>query len=162
MPSFDIVVPLNSQEVDNAINQALKEIASRYDFKGSKSTIEWDKKKEIQIVGDDEYKLKAVLDILESKLIKRGVSIKNLIFSKIESSFEGTVRQKITLQEGIPPEKAKEINKFIKDLKISLQSQYQELKVRVTGKKKDDLQLAIQSMKQKDFGLSFSFSNFRD
>src|SRR6476469_8782721 len=103
MPSFDIVVKVDLQEVDNAVNQAQKEMAQRYDFKGSKAKIEWDlKKKEITLIGDDDYKLKAVVDILQSKLIKRGISVKNMEFSKAEPSFEGTLRQKITLQQGIP------------------------------------------------------------
>src|SRR5580692_3387498 len=101
MPSFDIVVKLDLQEVDNAINQAQKELAQRYDFKGSKSKIDWDKKGEITVLGDDEFKLNAVIDILKSKLIKRSISVKNMTFGKLEPSFEGTVRQKITIQQGI-------------------------------------------------------------
>src|SRR3954471_6327808 len=104
MPSFDIVLNMDLQEVDNAINQAQKELAQRYDFKGSKSKIDWDKKKEITIVGDDDYKLKAVIDILQSKLTKRGLSTKNMTYGPKESALEGTVRQKITLQQGIPTE----------------------------------------------------------
>src|SRR5262245_59882601 len=110
MPSFDIVVNMDLQEVDNAINQALTEMGQRHECKCSKSKIEWDKKKEITLVGDDEYKLKAVVDILQSKLIKRGISIKNLVYGKAEAAFEGTMRQKVTLQQGIPADKAKEIN----------------------------------------------------
>jgi uncharacterized protein YajQ (UPF0234 family) len=162
MPSFDIVVNVNLQEVDNAINQAQKEMAQRYDFKGSKSKIEWDKKKEIILVADDDFKLKAVLDILQSKMVKRGISIKNLEFGKMESAFEGTVRQKITLQQGIPSEKAKEINKLIKDAKLKVQSQIQDEQVRVTGKKRDDLQEAIGLVKKSELGLDFEFTNFRD
>ena len=161
MPSFDIVVNLNLQEVDNAVNQAQKELAQRYDFKGSKSKIEWDKK-EITLVGDDDFKLKAVIDILQSKLIKRNVSIKNLVYGKTESSFEGTLRQKITLQQGIPTEKAKEINRLIKDSKIKVQSQVQDEQVRVTAKKRDDLQEAIGLVRKTDLGLDFDFRNFRD
>lgn len=163
MPSFDIVVNLDLQEVDNAINQAQKELAQRYDFKGSKSKIEADlKKKEISIVSDDEFKLKAVVEIVQSKMIKRGISIKNVTFGKVESAFEGTVRQKMTLQSGIPVEKAKEINKLIKDAKLKVQSQSQDEQVRVTGKKRDDLQEAISLMKNSDLGLDFAFINFRD
>jgi uncharacterized protein YajQ (UPF0234 family) len=163
MPSFDIVVNVNLQEVDNAINQAQKELAQRYDFKGSKSKIEWDaKKKELTIIGDDEFKLEAVYDIVQSKMIKRGISTKNATRGKIESAFEGTVRQKITLQQGIPTEKAKEINKLIKDSKLKVQSQIQDEQVRVTGKKRDDLQEAIGLMRNTDLGLDFEFTNFRE
>lgn len=162
MPSFDIVVKTDLQEVDNAINQAQKELTQRYDFKGSKSKIEWDKKKEIIVLGDDDYKLKAVLDVLQSKLIKRGISIKNLVYGKQESSFEGTVRQKITLQQGVPSEKAKEINKLIKDQKLKVQSQIQDEQVRVTGKKRDDLQEVIGLLRKTDLGMDFDFTNFRE
>lgn len=162
MPSFDIVVKMDMMEVENAINQAQKELAQRYDFKGSKSKIEWDKKKEVTLVGDDDFKLKAVVDILQSKLIKRNISIKNLTFGKIEPAFEGTVRQKITLASGIPVEKAKDLNKVIKDSKIKVQSQFQDEQVRVTGKKRDDLQEAIALVKQTDLGMDFQFTNFRE
>jgi len=162
MPSFDIVVKVDMQEVDNALNQAQKELAQRYDFKGSKSKIEWDKKNEITLIGDDDYKLKAVLDILQSKLIKRNISIKNLTMGKVEPAFEGTVRQKITLASGIPGEKAKELNKVIKDAKLKVQSQFQDEQVRVTGKKRDDLQEAIALVRGTDLGLDFQFINFRD
>jgi len=162
MPSFDIVVKVDLQEVDNAINQAQKELQQRYDFKGSKSSIAWDKKGEVILVGDDEFKLKAVLDIVESKLVKRGISLKNLVFGKIEPSFEGTVKQKITLQQGIPSDKAKEIVKIVKDSKIKVQSQIQENQVRVTGKKRDELQETIGLVKKSDLGLDFQFINFRD
>lgn len=162
MPSFDIVVKVDLQEVDNAINMAQKELAQRYDFKGSKSKIEWDKKEEISIVGDDEFKLKAVIDIVQGKMIKRGISIKNIIFEKIEPSFEGTVRQKLKLQQGIPTEKAKEINKLIKEAKLKVQSQIQDEQVRVTGKKRDDLQEVIGLLRKTDLGLDFNFVNMRD
>lgn len=162
MPSFDIVVKADLQEVDNAVNQALKEMSTRYDFKGSKSKIEWDKKKEITLIADDDYKLKAVIDILQSKMVKRNLSLKNLTFDNPEPSFEGTVRQKITLQQGIPTEKAKEINKLIKDQKLKVQSQIQDEQVRVTGKKRDDLQEVIGLMRKTDLGLDFQFINFRD
>lgn len=162
MPSFDIVVNVDLMEVDNAVNQAQKELSQRYDFKGSKSKIDWDKKKEITLLGDDEYKLKAVTEILQSKLVKRGISIKNLVFGSKEAALEGTVRQKVTLQQGIPTEKAKEINRLIKDSKIKVQSQIQDEQVRVTGKKRDDLQEVIGMMRKNDLGLDFEFTNFRD
>ena len=162
MPSFDIVVEVNTQEVDNAVNQAQKELAQRYDFKGSKSKIDWDKKTEIVIVGDDDFKLKAVVDILQSKLVKRGISIRNLVYGNQESAFEGTIRQKITLQNGIPSEKAKEINRLIKDSKLKVQSQIQDEQLRVTGKKRDDLQEVISLLKKNDLGLDVQYQNFRD
>ncbi len=163
MPSFDIAVNVNLQEVDNAINQAQKEILQRYDFKGSKSKIEWDeKKKEITLLGDDDYKLKALTDIVQSKLIKRGISIKNMVFGSKESALEGTIRQKVTLQQGIPSDKAKKINQLIKDAKLKVQSQIQDEQVRVTGKKRDDLQEAMAMVRQADLGLDFEFTNFRD
>lgn len=162
MPSFDIVIKCDLQEVDNAINQAQKELAQRYDFRGSKSKIEWDKKGEITVIGDDDYKLQAVIDILQSKMIKRNISIKNLEMGKPEPAFEGTVRQKIKLQQGIPTEKAKEITRLIKDAKLKVQPQIQDEQVRVTGKKKDDLQEAIQLVRGNDIGLDFQFINFRD
>lgn len=163
MPSFDICVNVNLQEVDNAINQAQKEIIQRYDFKGSKSKIDWDaKKKEIALLADDDYKLKALVDIVQSKLMKRGISIKNMVFGTKESALEGTVRQKVTLQQGIPVEKAKEINRLIKDAQIKVTSQIQDEQVRVTGKKRDDLQEVIGLMRKQDLGLDFEFTNFRD
>src|SRR5580698_10508019 len=100
MPSFDIIVEVNLQEVDNAINQAQKELGQRYDFKGSKSKIDWDKKTEIKLIADDDFKLKALTDVLQSKMVKRGLSLKNVVYGKVEPSFEGTVTQKITLQQG--------------------------------------------------------------
>lgn len=162
MPSFDIAVKLNLQEVDNAVNNAVKELAQRYDFKGSKSKIEWDKKKEITLIGDDEFKLNAVMEILQGKMIKRGISIKNLVVGKLESSFEGTVKQKITLQSGISGEKAKEITKLIKDQKLKVQPQIQDEQVRVTGKKRDDLQECIAAIKGANFDLDVDFINFRE
>ncbi len=162
MPSFDIVVKTDVQEVDNAVNQAQKELAQRYDFKGSKAKIEWDKKAEIILVGDDDYKLKALTDIVQTKLVKRGISIKNLTFSTPENAFEGTLRQKVSLTQGVPVEKAKELNKMIKDSKLKVSSQFQDEQVRVTGKKRDDLQDVMALVKKADLGLDFQFTNFRD
>ena len=162
MPSFDIVVQVNYQEIDNAINRAQKELIQRYDFKGSKSKIQWDNKNEITLIGDDDYKLKAVLDILQGKMVKRGVSLKNMNFGTVEPANEGCVRQKITLQAGIPTEKAKEIVKSIKDSGLKVQPQIQDEQVRITGKKRDDLQEAIGVVRKNDFGLDVQFLNFRD
>src|SRR5690606_37844248 len=131
MPSFDIVVKTDLQEVDNAVNQATKELSQRYDFRGSKSKIDWDKEGEIGILADDEFKLEAVLEVLRGKLVKRGVSVKSLEYGKLEPSFDGSVRQKITLQQSLPTEKAKEIVKLLKESKIKVQGAIREGEVRV-------------------------------
>ena len=162
MPSFDIVVRTDPQEVDNAVNQARKEIAQRYDFRGSKSKIDWDKEAEIVLIGDDDYKLDAVRDVLHTKLIRRGVAIKNLDASTPESASEGTLRQRIKLQNGIPKETSKEVVKAIKQAKLKVQAQIQDDQVRVSGKKRDDLQSVIQLLKAEDFGLDLQFVNMRD
>jgi len=162
MPSFDITIKMSLPEVDNAINQAQKELAQRYDFKGSKSKIDWDKKAEITLVADDDYKLKALTDILQGKMVKRGLSLKNVTFGKLEPAFEGTIRQKITLQQGIPGDKAKELIKLIKETDLKVQSQHQDEQVRVTGKKRDDLQEVMAFVRKTDLGLDFQFENFRD
>ncbi|MEM1247262.1 MAG: YajQ family cyclic di-GMP-binding protein [Acidobacteriota bacterium] len=162
MPSFDIVCQTDPQEVDNAVNQAVKEIGQRYDFRGSKSKIEWDKEETITLTGDDEYKLDAVRDVLHTKLIRRGVAIKNLDASTPEPASEGTLRQTIKLQNGIPKETSKEIAKTIKQLKIKVQAQIQEDQVRVSGKKRDDLQQVIQSLKGGDWDVELKFVNMRD
>jgi len=162
MPSFDIVVKTDLQEVDNAINQAQKEISQRYDFRGSKSRIDWDKKEFITVLGDDDYKLQAVQDVLKTKLVRRGVSVKNLEYGTPEPASDGALRQKITIQEGIPTEKAKAIVKDMKTLKLKVQGQIREGEVRVTGKKRDELQAVISMVKEKDYDLDFQFINFRD
>lgn len=162
MPSFDIVSKVDLSEVTNAVTQAQKEMSQRYDFKGAKAKIDWDGKKELSLLGDDDYKLKAVIDILQSKLMKRGISVKSLVMGKVESAFEGTLRQKVTLQQGIPGEKAKELNKLIKDSKLKVQSAFQDEQVRVTGKSRDDLQDAMALVKKADLGLDLQFTNFRD
>ncbi len=160
--SFDIVSKVDLQEVSNAVQQAMKEIGQRFDFKGSKSNIDLDKgKNEITLIGDDEFKLKAVTDILQSKLVKRGVSLKALNYGKVEPASGGTVRQVITLQQGIPSEKAKEIVKIIKDTKLKVQSQIQQDQVRVVAKKIDDLQSLIKLLKEKDLGIHMEFVNYR-
>lgn len=162
MPSFDIVVKVNLQEVDNAVNQAQKELAQRYDFKGSKAEIQWDKKGEIILVAEDDFKMKALTDLLQTKMVKRGVSLKNATYGKIEGVMGSSIRQKITLQQGIPTEKAKEVVKLIKDMKLKVQPQIQDEQVRVTGKKRDDLQEAIAVVRKADFGMDVEFENFRD
>ncbi|MBI5893476.1 MAG: YajQ family cyclic di-GMP-binding protein [Deltaproteobacteria bacterium] len=162
MPSFDIVSKVDEQEIDNAVNQAIKEISQRYDFKGSKSEIKWEKKEEIIVIGDDDFKLKAVIDVLQGKLVKRGVSLKALEYGKVEDASGGLKRQIIKIRQGIPTEKAKEIVKIIKDSGIKVQSQIQEEQVRVTGKKRDDLQEVIQMFKGKDIDINLQFMNMRD
>lgn len=162
MPSFDIVVKADLQEVDNAVNQATKEISQRYDFRGSISRIDWDKKGEITVLGDDDYKLTAVLDVLKGKMVRRGLSVKNLEYGKVEAAFDGSARQKITVQQGLSTEKAKEIVKLIKNAKLKVQAAIREGEVRVTGKKRDDLQQVIALVKGEDLGMDFQYVNFRD
>jgi len=160
--SFDIVSEVNMAEVTNAVNQALKEISQRYDFKGSKVEIELnEKEKEIKINADDEYRLKSAIDVLESKLIKRQVSLKFLEYGKLEPALGGTARQKIKLRSGIPREKAKEIIDTIKQAKLKVQPQILDDKLRVSGKKKDELQAVIKLLNEKDFGLVLQFTNYR-
>jgi uncharacterized protein YajQ (UPF0234 family) len=158
--SFDVVSKIDMAEVTNAVTQALKEIGQRFDFKGSKSNITQEKDA-LVIVSDDEYKLKSVIDILQGKLVKRGVPVKNLTYGKVEAALSGTVRQKITLQQGIPIDKAKEIVKAIKDSKIKVQASIQADQVRVSGKDRDNLQTTIQLLKSKDFGVELQFDNYR-
>jgi uncharacterized protein YajQ (UPF0234 family) len=162
MPSFDIVVQSDVQEVDNAVNQASKELAQRYDFRGSKSRIEWDKEGEIVLYGDDDWKLSALADIVKTKLLRRKVSIKNLEITEPEDAGGALRRQRITLQQGVPTETAKEIVKRIKQTKLKVQSQIQDDQVRVTGKKRDDLQSIVALVREADLGFDFQFVNFRD
>ncbi|GLI37698.1 YajQ family cyclic di-GMP-binding protein [Geobacter hydrogenophilus] len=161
MPSFDIVSKVDMQEVDNAVNQAVKEIGQRYDFKGSKSEVTLEKDS-IKILADDDFRLKAIVDILQSKFIKRGISPKALQYGKAESASGGMVRQIITVQQGISKEKGKEVVAVIKDTKLKVQGQIQDDQVRVTGKNRDDLQEAIRTLKGKDLGIELQFVNFRD
>ncbi len=158
--SFDVVSKIDMAEVTNAVTQAMKEIGQRFDFKGSKSNITQEKDALI-IVSDDEYKLKSVIDILQGKLVKRGVPVKNLTYGKVEAALAGTVRQKISLQQGIPIDKAKEIVKAIKDSKIKVQASIQADQVRVSGKDRDNLQTVIQLLKGRDFGVELQFENYR-
>ncbi len=159
--SFDIVSKIDMAEVTNAVSQALKEIGQRFDFKGSKSNITQEKD-DLVIISDDDYKLKSVIDILQTKLVKRGVPIKNVSYGKVEAALSGTVRQKLTLQQGIPTDKAKEVVKAIKDSKIRVQASIQADQVRVTGKNRDDLQSVIQLLKGKEFNIELQFTNYRN
>ena len=160
--SFDIVSEVDLQEVDNAINQARKEIAQRYDFKGSKSSIELNlKEKTITIVSDDDFRLKSVVDILQGKLVKRSVPLKAMSYGTAESALGGTIRQVITLRVGIDKEDAKKIVKLIKDEKIKVQAQIMDDQVRVSGKNKDDLQSVITLVRKADLAFAVQFSNYR-
>lgn len=158
--SFDIVSKIDMAEVTNAVSQAMKEIGQRFDFKGSKSSITQEKDA-LVIISDDEYKLKAVVDILHAKLIKRGVPIKNLSYGKIEPASGGTVRQRVALISGISTDKAKEIVKAVKETKLKVQTSIQADHVRVSGKSRDDLQAVIQALRARDFGIELQFTNYR-
>jgi cyclic-di-GMP-binding protein len=160
MPSFDIVSKIEMQEVDNAVNQTIKEIIQRYDFKGSKSEVTQEKEG-IKILTEDDFRLKAIIDILQSKFLKRGLSLKSLDYGKVEPASGSMVRQLITIQQGISKEKAKEIIAVIKESKLKVQAQIQDDQVRVTGKNIDDLQETIQLLKGKDLGVEMQFINFR-
>jgi uncharacterized protein YajQ (UPF0234 family) len=160
MPSFDIVSELNQQEVDNAVNQAIKEIQGRYDFKGSQSEIKWDKK-ELSILGDDDYKMNAIKDILQTKLHRRGIDIKAFRFEKIEPAGGQLLRQKVTILQGLEKEIAKDICSFIKDSKLKVQAQIMDDKVRVTSKSIDELQTVISTVKAKGFSVPLQFNNMR-
>ena len=160
--SFDIVSKFDMQELDNAVNQAMKEIGTRFDFRGSKSNISLDKvKKEILLESDSESKLESVLDILGGKLIKRGLSMKNLDMQKLEQATAGTVRQKAKLVEGIPMDKAKAVVASIKEAKFKVQATIQGDSLRVTGKSRDDLQAVIAHVRGKDFGVDMQFTNYK-
>jgi uncharacterized protein YajQ (UPF0234 family) len=159
--SFDIVSIIDHAEVVNAIQQALKEVQTRFDFKGSSSHIETEGKEAILLTAEDEYRLKSLDDILQSKFVKRGVPLKGLTYQKVEQALGGTVRQKILLQQGIPQEKAKEIVRHIKDSKLKVQASIQGDLVRVSGRDRDILQEVIASLKQKDFGIDMQFTNYR-
>src|SRR3989338_2774465 len=156
MPSFDIVSEVNLQEVDNAINQARKEIATRFDFKDSKCEIQWDRKT-INLSAEDEFRLKSLSEVLVNKLAKRQVSFKNLDYGKIEVAPLGGARQEIKLIQGIETEKAKPITQAIRDSKLKVQSQIQDQKIRVSGKSRDDLQAVITLVRSKDFEIGLSF-----
>ncbi len=159
--SFDIVSKVDGQELANAVQQALKEVTTRFDLKDSKSNIENDGKETLTLTSADEYKLKAVTDILQSKLVKRGISLKALSYGAIEPAAQATVRQKVTIQQGIAGDKAKEIVKTIKDSKKKVQASIQGDTVRVTGKDRDALQDVIAMLRQHDFGIDMQFTNYR-
>lgn len=159
--TFDIVSEVELQEVDNAVNQTVKEISQRFDFRGSKSEIELVEEDQIKIISDDEYKLKSIIDILQSKMVRRGISLKFLDYGKIEPAAGATVRQLVTIKKGISTEKAKEVVAYIKELRLKVQAQIQDDQVRVSGKERDDLQKVMQALKDKDFGVELQYKNFR-
>jgi hypothetical protein len=161
--TFDITSTIDLQEVDNAVNQARKEVQQRYDFKGATAEVDFSKKEgTLKLLADDDYKLKALVDVIQSKLIKRGVPIRNLDYGEVEQAFGGKARQTITLVQGISTEKGKEIVKAIKDAGFKkVNAQIQDEQVRVTSPSIDELQAVIAHLKKQDFGLELSFGNFR-
>ena len=159
--SFDVVSKIDLQEVSNAIQQALKEIHTRFDLKDSKSSIEVEGKDAIVLHSVDEFKLKAVNDVLQQKLVKRGVPLKGLTYGAVETALGGRAKQRITMQQGIPIEKAREIVKLIKNSKKKAQASIQGELVRVSGRDRDTLQEIIAMLKQQDFGIDMQFTNYR-
>ena len=159
--TFDIVSKIDLQEVSNAIQQALKEVHTRFDLKDSKSNIEMDGKDAIVLHSIDDYKLKAVNDIFQAKLVKRGISLKGLTYAAIEPAAGGTAKQRITMQQGIPIEKARDIVKTVKDSKKKVQASIQGDLVRVSGKDRDTLQEVMALLRAKDFGIDMQFTNYR-
>jgi cyclic-di-GMP-binding protein len=160
VPSFDIVSEVDLQEADNAVNQAKKEIEGRYDFRGSKCEIKWDKK-EIIIMADDDYKAGAIKDILQTKFQRRGIDMRALKFEKVEAAGGNMLRQKVLLIQGIEKEIAKEIMKLIKDSKLKVQPQIMDEKIRVTSKSIDDLQTTMATLKSGTFAVALQFENMR-
>ena len=162
MPTFDVVSEVDLQEVRNAVDQAHREVVSRFDFKDTGSTIELGDG-EIELHSATEDRLRALVQVLEEKLVRRNVSLKGLTYEKVEEASKGTVRQKLLLAAGINDEKAREVNRFIKDRKMKgVSSQTQGDQIRVSGKKRDDLQNVIAALKEQDFGIPLQFKNFRD
>jgi uncharacterized protein YajQ (UPF0234 family) len=161
MPSFDVVSKVDLQEVTNAIVTSLKEIGQRYDFKGTKSSIELIGE-EIKIISDDDYKLESLKTILLTRLNKRGISPKSLDMQKVEGASGGTVRQMIKIIQGLAAEKAREINRYIKDQKFKVTSETHKDQLRVNGKSRDELQTVMAALKTQDFGPPLQFTNFRD
>jgi len=160
--SFDIVSEVDMQEVDNAINQAQKELAQRYDFKGTKCSIEFNKaEKKITLLADDDFKLKALQDIMEGRFAKRGVSIKSINYNTPDNAFGGSLRQIAEITSGLPKEKAKEIVQLIKNMGLKVQTQIEGEKLRVISAKKDDLQSVIAGLRESNFSLPLQFTNFR-
>ena len=158
--SFDVVSSVDLQEVKNAIGQAMKEIDTRYDLKGTSSKVELSGE-EIVLTSADEYKIKAVRDVLETRLVKRNVPLKALTYGTIEMALGQTARQKVSLQKGIPTEQAREIVKLVKGTKLKVQASIQSDQVRVTGKSRDDLQAVMAALKASNLGIDMQFTNYR-
>ena len=162
MPTFDVVSEVDMQEVRNAVDQAVREVSTRYDFKDTGSSIEL-AGQQINLHSSSEDRMKALVLVVEEKLVKRQVSLKALEFGTVEPAAKGTVRQSVTLRVGIDQDRARKINRFLKDLGLKgVSSQTQGDQLRVSGKKKDDLQAAISALKGEDFGIPLQFTNFRD
>jgi len=161
--SFDVTSNVDLQEVDNALNQARKEVAQRYDFKGAKASVEFDQKEsKLLLVADDDFKLNALWEIIQTRLVRRNVPVKNLTRGAVVPAANSTVRQEISLQQGIPVEKAKDIVKFLKDAKLKrVQASIQGDQLRVTSPSKDDLQEAMRQLREQDFGVALQFGNYR-
>ncbi len=161
--SFDITSNVDLQEVDNALNQARKEVAQRYDFKGAKAAIEFDPAAStLVLIADDEFKLNALWEIVQTRLVRRNVPVRNLTRADAQPAANSTVRQEISLQQGIPSEKAKDIVKFLKESKLKkVQGSIQGDQVRVTSPSRDDLQEAMRVLREQDFGVALQFGNYR-
>ena len=159
--TFDIVSQIDHAEVVNAVNQALKEVHTRFDFKGSKSKIHLEGKDKLILISDDDFKLKSLNDIFQQKLVKRGISLKSLSYKKAVPSADSTVRQEVDLQQGIATEKAKEVVKIIKDSKLKVQASINGDFVRVSGKDRDTLQEVIKLLKSREFDFDMQFTNYR-
>jgi len=160
--SFDIVSEVDLQEMDNAVNQAKKEMSQRYDFKNSKSSIDYDRtEKKLTLIADDDFKLRAVTDILVTRMAKRGISLKSLKFNDPEKAFEGHLRQVVEIYTGIDKEKAKELVAIIKGLGLKVQSQIAGEKIKVSSPKKDDLQVVIAHLRGLNFSIPLNFCNYR-
>lgn len=158
--TFDIASTVDLNEVTNAIHQTMKEVQQRFDFKGSQSEVKLDEG-ELVLTSDDEYKLQSLTDILQQKLVKRKVPLKALSYGKIDSALGATVRQRVSIQQGITSEKAKEINRFIRDTKLKVKTTIQEDSVRVSGRDRDTLQKVMTLLREKDFGIDMQFTNYR-
>jgi len=159
--SFDVVSRVDGQELDNALNQTRKEIENRFDFKHSKTEIEYDGKQKITLTSDDELKMRNVVDMLQGKAIRRGIDVKAFQFGAVEPAAGSTVRQVVTLRSGIPKDQSKALMERIKSLKLKVNAQYQDEQIRVSGKNKDELQKVIASLKAMDFELPLQFVNYR-
>jgi uncharacterized protein YajQ (UPF0234 family) len=158
--SFDVVSQVDNAEVNNALNQTMKEVRQRFDFKGSSAEVRHEKD-DLILTAEDETKLRNMNDILQQKLVRRGVPLKALSYGRVEPAAGGTVRQTVAIQQGIPSDKAKEIVKYIKDTKLKVQAAIQGDVVRITGRDRDTLQDAIAQLKSKDFGINMQFTNYR-